>query len=113
MVSQTGKRKQMSLKAQLMMAIPELTERDFGTHETDLYVVAYASVCKWLKANYKFYGNLESFVGQAGSDWNGADKPCLAIPFENWADEMKARAKERRSFRTLITGTSTQTDYMT
>lgn len=71
----------MSLKNQLMTAFPELTERDFGSWQTDLYVVAYPHVVNWLKENYQFYTNITRFIGQKGSDWNGAGKPCLDIPF--------------------------------
>ena len=74
----------MTLKEQLMQAIPTLTERDFATHATDLYVVAYPEVTKWLKANYQFFNNISNFTGQKGSDWNGEGKPCYDIPFAHW-----------------------------
>ena len=71
------------LKQQLMNAFPELTERDFGSYQIDLYVVAYPKVVEWLKENYPFPNNITSFVGLKGCDWNGAGKLCLDIPFAN------------------------------
>jgi hypothetical protein len=72
----------MSLKSDLMNAIPKLTERDFGNHETDLYVVAYPEVTKWLLKNYQFMGNVRNFTGnEKAKDWNGAGLPCYDIPF--------------------------------
>jgi hypothetical protein len=73
----------MTLKEQLKNAFPELTERDFGSWQTDLYVVAYPKVVQWLKDNYQFYTNIQHFIGQKGADWNGAGKSCLDIPFAN------------------------------
>ena len=74
----------MTLQEQLMQAIPKLTERDFATHATDLYVVAYPEVTKWLKENYEWWSNVTHFTGQRGSDWNGSEKPCYDIPFACW-----------------------------
>ena len=75
-----------NLETQLREAIPHLTDYDFGHHETDLYVVAYPEVREWLKANYEFWSNVESFVSQKGSDWNGAGKLCFDISFAgNWS----------------------------
>lgn len=80
------------------MAKPELQERleaaglglgegDFAYHATDLYVVAKSGVREWLKKNYQFYENIESFRSQEGSNWNGAGKQCLDIPFAGlWPD---------------------------
>jgi hypothetical protein len=73
------------LQQDLQAAIPALTDNDFACHATDLYVVAHPGVREWLKANYKFYANIASFTSQAGSNWNGAGKQCLDIPFAgNW-----------------------------
>jgi hypothetical protein len=69
------------LQADLMLAIPTLTADDFAYHATDLYVVANTEVVAWLKANYKFWSNVQWFTSQAGSNWNGQGKWCLDIPF--------------------------------
>lgn len=71
----------MSLKQQLLDADLGLTEDDFGTHESDLYVLAKPGVREWLKANYEFYRNVTGFVGAEGSDWEG--QAALDIPFAN------------------------------
>jgi hypothetical protein len=74
---------QSELKDQLMQAIPELTEQDFGFYATDLHVIAHPKVIKWLKENYRFFNQITYFTGSEGSDWAG--KPCLDIPFAgNW-----------------------------
>ena len=73
------------LQQRLQAAFPALTDDHFGYHETDLYVVALPGVREWLKENYKFYSNIETFTSQAGSNWAGAGKRCLDIPFAgNW-----------------------------
>lgn len=70
---------------QRMMDELGLSERDFGGHATDLYVVAKPGVHEWLKENHKFPENITSFIGQKGSDWNGAGVQCFDIPFAgNW-----------------------------
>ncbi len=76
----------MNLQQQLREAIPELTDRDFGHHATDLYVVAYPAVVEWLRDNYPFWTNVTRFVGQKGADWNGSERLCLDIPFAYWED---------------------------
>lgn len=73
------------------MSKPELQQRlqealgledgDFAYHATDLYVVAKAGVYEWLKAHYPHWKNIKQFVSQHGSNWNGAGKFCLDIPF--------------------------------
>ena len=73
------------LQQRLQAAFPALTDDQFSYHETDLYVVALPGVREWLKENYKFYSNIETFTSQAGSNWAGAGKRCLDIPFAgNW-----------------------------
>lgn len=67
------------LQVELMKAIPELTDQDFGFYATDLHVIAYPKVTKWLKENYPFFKNIIPFTGDQGSDWAG--KPCWDIPF--------------------------------
>ncbi len=67
------------LQQQLQTAIPTLTDDDFYYHETDLYVLNKAGVNDWLRANYKFYSNIQRFVGATGSPWAGLQ--CLDIPF--------------------------------
>lgn len=69
------------LEQQLRQAFSQLTDRDFGYHATDLYVVDYPGIREWLTQNYPFHENVRSFTGQHGSDWNGAGKACLDIPF--------------------------------
>jgi len=69
------------LKDRLKQAIPTLTDDDFAVHATDLYVVAYPEVRAWLKANYRFWTNVTTFVSQVGSNWNGAGRVCFDIPF--------------------------------
>jgi hypothetical protein len=67
----------MSLKEQLMQALPALTDEDFSNHETDLYVKAKPGVYNWLKKNYQFANNVRFFIGEG--DWEG--QPALDIPF--------------------------------
>lgn len=66
------------LQQQLQDALG-LTDDDFAYHATDLYVLDKPGVRAWLKANYRWYSNITSFVGAKGSSWEG--KPCLDIPF--------------------------------
>lgn len=64
-----------------------LSEADFAYHATDLYVVKKPLVMEWLKDNYEFFCNVKPFVSQKGSNWNGAGKICLDIPFAgNWRE---------------------------
>ncbi len=79
-----------SLKAKLLAAELGLTEADFGTHESDLYVLAKPGVREWLKANYEHYSNVTGFTGAKGSDWEG--QQALDIPFAN-QDYWDAKAK--------------------
>jgi len=69
------------LEQQLRKAFPWLTNRDFGHHASDLYVVAYPEVDRWLQDNYQWYCNVTRFIGNPEDDWNGAGKRCLDIPF--------------------------------
>lgn len=69
----------MTLKAQLLAADLDLTEDDFGHHETDLYVLSKPNVVTWLRRNYPRHDNVSEFVGAAGSDWAG--QIALDIPF--------------------------------
>lgn len=68
-----------SLKKQLLSANLGLTEDDFDNHCTDLYVLETGWVKDWLRANYKFYKNVTTFIGAEGSTWAG--KRALAVPF--------------------------------
>ncbi len=70
-----------SLKAKLLAAELGLTEADFGSHESDLYVLAKPGVYEWLKANHEFACNIQFFTGAKGSDWEG--QQALDIPFAN------------------------------
>lgn len=72
-----------SLKDRLLNANLNLTEEDFATHYSDLYVVNKPMVYEWLRMNYQFFKNIEYFISQVGSNWNGAGKQCLDIPFAN------------------------------
>jgi hypothetical protein len=64
-----------------------LEDADFAYHATDLYVVHKPLVVQWLKDNYEHFRNACFFVSQKGSNWNGAGKVCLDIPFAgNWKD---------------------------
>lgn len=72
------------LQQELMAAIPSLTDNDFAYYATDLYVVQTPEVRTWLKANYKFWTNVQTFRSPAGSDWNGAGKACFDIPFAGY-----------------------------
>jgi len=77
-----------SLKNRLMNAGLGLVEDDFAYHATDLYVVAKSGVREWLVTNYKYYTNVQSFMSQKGSNWNGAGKQCFDIPFAGvWGDK--------------------------
>lgn len=77
---------QPELMQRLLAADLDLTEGDFANHETDLYVLAKPGVHEWLKKNYKYYfSNVIGFTSPADSEWNGAGKYCLEIPFNaNW-----------------------------
>lgn len=67
-----------SLKEQLQAAL-SLSDDDFSSHASDLYVLEKPGVREWLKANYPFYSNITAFVGAEGSPWAG--KPAMDIPF--------------------------------
>ena len=70
------------LQQRLMDAGLGLTEDDFGTHYTDLYVVAKPGVREWLKENYEWFCNVTMFTGNPeATQWNGAGKLCFDIPF--------------------------------
>jgi hypothetical protein len=69
------------LEQQLKKEFPWLTDRDFGHHATDLYVVYYPKIDEWLRDNHQFYSNVTQFIGNPEDDWNGAGKRCLKIPF--------------------------------
>jgi hypothetical protein len=70
---------------QLLAADLGLTPEHFGSHATDLYVVALPGVREWLKENHKFFSNVTMFQSPADSQWLGAGKMCFDIPFAgNW-----------------------------
>lgn len=76
----------MSLEQQLRKEFPWLTDRDFGYHATDLYVVYYPKIDEWLRDNYQWYCNTRKFYSNPTDDWNGSGKCCLDIPFAGkWA----------------------------
>lgn len=70
-----------SLQLQLQTAFPDLTDDHFAYHATDLYVCPVEGVQEWLKANYRFYRSIQTFVSQPESGWAGEGKRCLDIPF--------------------------------
>jgi hypothetical protein len=72
------------LEQQLRDAFPELTDRDFGYQATDLYVVWTPEIQKWLQDNYQFYKSCRLFTGAKNSNWNGAGKSCIDIPFQGY-----------------------------
>ena len=75
-----------ALQIQLQNALG-LADADFAYHETDLYVVRKPLVMEWLRDNYGYFQNVQVFFSQAGSNWNGAGKICLDIPFAgNWSN---------------------------
>jgi hypothetical protein len=65
-----------TLKERILEAFPEA---EFSNHESDLYVLNTPGLRSWLKLNYEFYCNVQSFIGAKGSDWEG--RPALDIPF--------------------------------
>jgi len=78
-----------SLKESLKESFPNLKEEDFSTHYSDLYVVNYPGISNWLKNNKIGFSFFES---QQGSNWNGAGKKCIDIPFKNddfWKEKLK------------------------
>lgn len=76
--------KKPELQTKLQEALG-LDDADFAYHATDLYVVSKPGVVNWLKANYEHFSNVQQFVSQKGSGWNGAGQICLDIPFAgNW-----------------------------
>lgn len=73
----------------LREAVPFLTDQDFGYHANDLYVVAYPEVEQWIKTNYEFPKNVQTFRSPEGSGWNGAGKLCFDLPFAgNWSQSI-------------------------
>lgn len=70
-----------SLKQRMLEANLGLTEGDFANHSSDLYVVHKPAVVAWLRQNYKHHRNITCFTSPKDSNWNGAGKACLDIPF--------------------------------
>lgn len=69
----------MTLKQQLIKAF-NLTEDQFGTHESDLYICPKASELQAIKEHLQYNNRaFELFIGAKGSDWQG--KTCIDIPF--------------------------------
>lgn len=58
-----------------------LSDDDFAYYATDLYVTATPKVIRWLKQNYRHPNNISTFVSPRDSNWNGAGRLCLDIPF--------------------------------
>jgi len=77
------------LQIELQTAFPALTDDHFSYHATDLYVVSLVGVWEWLLSNYAYPSNMELFISQSGSNWAGAGKTCIDIPFAgNWPKEL-------------------------
>lgn len=69
----------MTLKEQLIKAF-NLTEDQFSTHESDLYICPKASELQAIKEHLQYNNRaFELFIGAKGSDWQG--KTCIDIPF--------------------------------
>jgi len=76
-----------NLKDEIKKAFPKLTEEDFSSHETDLYVRYSPELFEWLKENYDFFENIEKFKSQIdGDQW-------LDIPFAAWEEKYKTSSK--------------------
>lgn len=76
-----------------------MSDNHFATHYSDLYIYPEPSVhnalVDWLAKNYEFYGNITWFTSQEGSNWAGAGKRCMDVPFAN-SDYFDQRSQERR-----------------
>jgi hypothetical protein len=68
----------MDVKQGLIDALG-LTDDDFSSHATDLYVLAKPGVREWLDQNYPWPKNVSTFTAAAGTPWAG--KLCYDIPF--------------------------------
>lgn len=76
------------LETRLKKAFPDLTDKDFAHHATDLYVIARPDIVAWLRKHYRWFSQVKQFTSQAESLWNGAGKQALDIPFAgNWPHE--------------------------
>lgn len=53
-----------SLTDDIKKAFPKLTDDDFDDHESDLYVKWSQELDDWLKKNYQFYKNIQTFTSQ-------------------------------------------------
>lgn len=81
------------LQKQLQDALG-LADEDFGYHESDLYVLAKPGVLEWLKANYKFFSNIQRFWSQKECSWKGA--MAFDIPFGGyWPNEFSVARTAR------------------
>lgn len=79
----------MTLREQLLAAVPGLTEADFDRHESDLYVLSKPGVVNWLKSSYPHWSQVTEFVGAAGSSWAGL--VALDIPFGAMEEHQAAK----------------------
>lgn len=80
-----------TLKELIMSAFPAMTPEQFDRHETDLYVKNVPGLRKWLKENYKFYGNILPFISQIDrTEW-------LDIPFAAWSEKYPTHINEEQA----------------
>jgi hypothetical protein len=91
-----------------MEAFPAMVDRDFASHYTDLYVVASPELMDWLKVNYEWHRQVTLFVSPKGSDWNGAGRTCLDIPF---AHESRQESLVSRNYRDSARGSVDEGEY--
>lgn len=84
-----------SLEQQLLNAGLGLSDDDFATHYSSLYVLAKPGVGEWLKANYVHWGNVTMFTSNPDSEWDG--QRAYDIPFANQSfwDRVETRPSER------------------
>lgn len=74
-----------SIKRRIAERFPDA---QFGKHESDLYVKQTPEIMEFLKNEYEYFCNIESFVSQIdGKRW-------IDIPFANMSGRYKAFIKE-------------------
>lgn len=76
-----------TLKQELKQTF-NLSEDDFGSHESDLYVLDHPGIRRFLKERGQSF---EQFIGAKDSPWGG--KPALDIPFAAMNEHIAANHK--------------------
>lgn len=89
----------MTLKQQLLIAGLGLSETDFSTHESDLYVYARDGVWEWLQANYAFPKQCVPFMS--------GDAPFIEVHF-GYMDEFVAAKKVSRVVPVDVDGSTAE-----